>query len=74
MGYHLYFDDFLSSVALLTTLLENGIYACGSSRQSYKDFPAALKMQGKSKSEMERHGLSNRLNMQVKYMCMDSVK
>ena len=60
--YHLYFDNFFSSVSLLTTLLEKGLYACGTARQNYRDFPSALKMQGKkSKSEMERHCLANRL-------------
>ena len=59
--YHLYFDNFFSSVSLLTTLLEKGLYACVTARQNYRDFPSALKMQGKSKAEMQRHGLANRL-------------
>ena len=58
--YHLYFDNFFSSVSLLETLLDNGLYACGTARQSYKDFPAALKMKGKGKAEMRHHGLNNR--------------
>ena len=58
--YHLYFDNFFSSVSLLSTLLSKGLYACGTARQSYKDFPSALKMKGKGKAEMQRHGLVNR--------------
>ena len=30
--YHLYFDNFFSSVSLLSTLLKRGLYACGSAR------------------------------------------
>ena len=60
LHHHLYFDNFFSSVSLLTILLENGIYACGTARQSYRDFPPDLKMNKKTKSEMERHGLFNR--------------
>ena len=58
--YHLYFDNFFSSVSLLETLLGRGLYACGTARQNYRDFPETLKMRGKSKTEMERHGLVNR--------------
>ena len=58
-----YFDNFFSSVSLLTTLLEKGLYACGTARQNYKDFPPALKMSGKSKTEMEKHGLVNRVTI-----------
>ena len=57
--YHLYFDN-VSSVSLLDTLLQKGIYACGTARQNYRDFPEVLKMRGKSKGEMERHGLAKR--------------
>ena len=42
--YHLYFYNFFSSVSLLTTLLEKGLYTCGTARQNYRDFPSALKM------------------------------
>lgn len=58
--YHIYFDNFFSSVSLLETLLSMGIYACGTARQNYTDFPETLKMRGKSKSEMNRHGLTKR--------------
>ena len=58
--HHLYFDNFFSSVSLLDTLLQKGVYACGTARQNYRDFPDALKMKGKGKIEMERHGLKMR--------------
>ena len=58
--YHLYFDNFFCSVTLLTTLLQRGLYACGTTRQNYKEFPTELKMSGKGKREMENHGLFNR--------------
>ena len=58
--HHIYFDNFFSSVSLLTTLRDRGLYACGTARQNYRDFPEALRMKGKGKLEMERHGLSNR--------------
>lgn len=64
-NYHLYFDNFFSSVSLLITVLEKGLYACGTARQNYKDFPPALKMSGKSKSEMAKHGLVNRGDYQM---------
>ena len=56
-GYHLYF---LQLFLIFSTLLSKGLYACGTARQSYKDFPSALKMKGKGKAEMQRHGLVNR--------------
>ena len=58
--YHIYIDNFFTSVPLLTTLLEKGLYACGTTRHTYKGFPATLKMKGKSKREMQRHGLNSR--------------
>ena len=60
MHHHLYFDNFFSSVPLLLSLLDSGLYACGTARHTYRGFPSALKMKGKSKSEMTRHGLMNR--------------
>ena len=58
--YHLYFDNFFSSVSLLDELLGKGLYARGTARPNYRHFPDALKMGGKSQREMNRHGLSNR--------------
>ena len=60
MHHHLYFYNFFSSVPLLEMLLKKGTYACGTTRQSYREFPLSLKMKGKSKAEMERHGLHKR--------------
>ena len=58
--YHLYFDNLFTSVSLLQTLLDRGIYSCGTARQNYRGFPPALKLNGKGKRELERHGLSQR--------------
>ena len=55
--HHLYFDNFFTSVDLLQTLKERGTYACGTVRQRSRGFPPALKVSGKGKREMERHGL-----------------
>ena len=56
--YHLYFDNFFTSVDLLQTLKERGIYACRTVRQTSRGFPPALKLSGKGKRELERHSLS----------------
>ena len=58
--YHIYVDNFFTSVTLLQTLLERGLYACGTARQNSRGFPSALKLSGKGKRELERHGLSQR--------------
>jgi len=58
--YHLYFDNFFSSVSLLTTLREKGLYGCGTARQNYRDFPQVLKLSGRGKRELAKHGLINR--------------
>ena len=55
LRYHPYFDNFFTSVSLLSSLLDKGLYACGTTRQTYKEFPVALRMKGKSKSGMEPH-------------------
>ena len=48
--YHLYRDNFFSSVSLLKALLQKGLYAFGMARQNYKGFPTALKLDGRGKS------------------------
>ena len=58
--YHIYFDNFFSSVSLLESLLQKGLYACGTARQNYRGFPTALKLDGRGKKELEKHGLNNR--------------
>ena len=58
--YHLYFDNFFTSVSLLTTLHQRGLYACGTARQNYRDFPTTLKLNGRGKRQLESHGLVNR--------------
>ena len=60
--FHLYF---FTSTLLLTTLSAQGVYTCGTARQSYKGFPEALKMKGKGKRERNRLGLKER----YEYMC-----
>ena len=61
--YHLYFDNFFTSFALLTSLLSKGVYACGTARQGYRDFPECLKMKNKGKREERRLGLLKRYVM-----------
>ena len=38
-NYHLYFDNFFSSVDLFETLLNEGLYACGTFRKDRKQVP-----------------------------------
>ncbi len=40
--YHLYFDNFFSSVALFEELLEDGLYACGTFRKDRVGVPAEI--------------------------------
>ena len=42
-NYHLYFDNFFSSVALFEDLVEDGIYACGTFRKDRKGLPVVVK-------------------------------
>ena len=41
--YHLYYDNFFSSVALFDNLLEDGLYACGTFRRDRKRIPDDIK-------------------------------
>ena len=42
-NYHLYFDNFFSSIPLLEDLLEDGLYACGTFRRDRKEVPDDIK-------------------------------
>ncbi len=42
-NYHLYMDNFFSSIALFHQLLDDGIYACGTLHSNRKFFPEDLK-------------------------------
>ena len=42
-NYHLYFDNFFSSVTLFQDLVEDGIYACGTFRKDRKGLPEVVK-------------------------------
>ena len=41
-NYHIYFDNFFSSVKLFEDLLEDGIYACGTFRSNRVGIPKAI--------------------------------
>ena len=60
LHYHLYFDNFFTSVSLLSRLLSIGLYGCGTVRQTSKGFPEELKMEGKGKKAQQHHNLVNR--------------
>ena len=49
LHYHMYFDNYFTSVSLLSSLLSKGLYGCGTARQSYVGFPDALHMCSSSK-------------------------
>ena len=65
LSQSLYFDNFFTSVDLLQALKERGTYACGTMRQTSRGFPPALKVSGKGKRELERHGLFQRGDSEV---------
>ena len=41
-GYHLYFDNFFSSVSLMEDLLKDELYACGTFRKDRRGLPQAI--------------------------------
>ena len=43
-NYHLYFDNYFTSVELLEKLLDNGIYACGTFRKDRRRVPFDVKL------------------------------
>ena len=42
-NYHLYFDNFFSSVTLFEDLVEDGIYTCGTVHKDRKGLPVVVK-------------------------------
>ena len=60
LHYHLYFDNFFTSVSLLSHLLSVGLYGCGIIQQTSKGFPQELKTDGKGKKAQQQHNLVNR--------------
>ncbi len=58
-NYHLYMDNFFSSIPLFHQLLDDGIYACGTLRSNRKFFPEDLK-------PLVKRGLPKRGDIQVR--------
>ena len=50
-GYHVYIDNFFSSVSLMISLLKVGIYSCGTLRADRKGSPQDLKQMAKKGSK-----------------------
>ena len=66
LHYHIYFDNYFTSVSLLTRLKSKGLYGCGTIRQTSKGFPEALRMKGKGKRAQQQLKLAKRYaNMSV---------
>jgi hypothetical protein len=42
-GYHVYFDNFYTSIALLEALYDRGLLACGTAQKNRRRFPEELK-------------------------------
>ena len=51
--HQLFFDNYFTSVNLLSTLLENGTYACGTIRTNRKQYPAEISEEVKKLSHGE---------------------
>ena len=54
LRYHVYLNNFFTSVFLLSHLLSVGLYGCGTIRQISKGFPEKLKMEGKGKKARQQ--------------------
>ena len=51
--HQLFFDNYFTSVNLLSTLLNNGTYACGTIRTNRKQYPAEISEETKKRSRGE---------------------
>lgn len=56
-GYHLYTDNFYTSVTLYSNLFVNGVYCCGTTAENRKGFPDSMKggklwAKGRERGEM----------------------
>ena len=45
--HHLYYDNYFSSISLLTKLLSQGTFACGTIRANRKNFPSQISDEAK---------------------------
>ena len=60
MGRHhqLFFDNYFTSVNLLSTLLSKGTYACGTIRTNRKQYPAEISRRSRSPIVVSLHFVS----------------
>ena len=50
-NHHVFCDNFFTSPRLFTELHEHGLYACGTVRQTQREFPANLRNVGLTRGE-----------------------